>query len=287
MTTRLNQSRSGHRGFTLVELLVVIAIIGILVGMLAVAVIPVFNRANEARIQVEMKQIELSIEQFRNDFGFYPPSWVGMTPQKLARYISRIAPNHREGNGTTGPLKAWWDAVGMNIDPDDGDDLVFWLSGLSKNAQFPLTDDGASTPNAYHDGSFERHVFFEFKNSQLEIHGNVAHYNQAEGVESPWVYIDAANYVPQAAYHVLVGGNERYENPNTFQLYCAGLDKDLGPASKQWAIQLVPGSGYGGLTSLIDKGNPAGRSASDNLCNFCDGRLELLTSGIRQSQAVQ
>jgi len=51
MTTRLSQSRSARRGFTLVELLVVIAIIGILVGMLAVAIIPALQRGKEAAIQ--------------------------------------------------------------------------------------------------------------------------------------------------------------------------------------------------------------------------------------------
>ena len=319
MTTRPKFSRSERSGFTLVELMVVITVIGLLVGMLVAAVIPVMTRAREAAIQFEMKQIEQSIENFRTENGFYPPSFQNISDAAaLARYIGRIAPNHQEGNGAPGTrIAIWWDTFGGNIQSDEGDDLVFWLSGLFKNAQFPLTN-GATTPetmpSAFDDGTPGRNVYYEFRSNQLEartvtdssgnvvdgVEAEVAYYSQAAGVESPWLYIDSASYDSGSTfdgYHILnndpdfdhaSGEMETriYENPNTFQLICAGIDKELGPGS-QWAIQSDEG-GYEALDNFIDQNNGEdGLNASDNICNFCEGRLELLTTGVRESPAVQ
>ena len=250
MTTRLSQSQSGRRGFTLVELLVVITVIGILVGMLVAAVIPVMRRAREAAIQFEMKQIEQSVENFRNDFGFYPPTWNAIaagddvtSANNLLRFINSIAPNNREGVGAPGsrPVDTWWTTVGTHINPGNGEDLVFWLSGMSKNLQFPLTNTGstaaADMPDAYPSSNtdarndFERQDYFEFDSGQLVPNGPgnvVAGYDQAAGADTPWLYVDSANYATGGAYHVLVAGTPIYENPSTFQLYCGGIDKDLG-----------------------------------------------------------
>ena len=76
-----------------------------------------------------------------------------------------------------------------------------------------------------------------------------------------------------------------YENANTFQLVCPGLDREIGP-STQWAEQVAPG--FEGLTNFVDQGNgAAGRFAADNICNFCEGELSLITEGSRDSSAVK
>jgi prepilin-type N-terminal cleavage/methylation domain-containing protein len=60
------------RGFTLIELLVVITIIGILVAV----VFPNFSESrDEARnrgLQAEIKEMQLSIELYKSQFGRYP-----------------------------------------------------------------------------------------------------------------------------------------------------------------------------------------------------------------------
>ncbi|MDG1872852.1 MAG: prepilin-type N-terminal cleavage/methylation domain-containing protein [Mariniblastus sp.] len=307
MTTRRSKSGARQSGFTLVELLVAITVIAILVGMLSAAVIPALTRAKETAIISQMKLLEHGLEAFKNDHGFYPPSFVKINFDSsgterpvadkkalLLRYLNKIAPNHREGVGAVGnrPIDGWWDAVGQYIDADHGDDLVFWLSGLSKNAQYPLTNNGTSAPVAYNDRTIERQEYFEFPTGQLDAHGVTAHFQQQRGVEASWTYIDSASYNNGTSfdgYHVLnsvATPTKVYENPNTYQLVCPGMDKEIGMPSVQWAEQTGPG--YEGLINIIDRGNlKPGTRHSDNICNFCEGRLERLTNGVLDSSAVQ
>ena len=60
-------------GFTLIELLVVIAIIGILAALIAGLSGAATGKKREARVKVELGQIETAIESYKEKKGFYPP----------------------------------------------------------------------------------------------------------------------------------------------------------------------------------------------------------------------
>jgi hypothetical protein len=270
------------------------------------AVIPAMSSARRTAILMEMKQIEQSIENFKTHHGFYPPSWVRINgPDDLLPYINRIAPNNREGVGAPGSrqIDLWWNNIGQYIEPGTGQDLVFWLSGLLKNKQYPLTNGNTGlVPAAFDFGvdsngnQYERDIFYEFKSAQLEpkILGGFevsASYMQQANTEAPFLYIDAKSYNNPSGfdgYYVQnnIGTPYRsYENPKSFQLISFGLDQlpfdpDNPPANPtQWGVQTEAG--------LVNPVLASDKYASDNLCNFCDGMLDRYLIGTFDSPAVK
>jgi len=66
--------RSSHRGFTLIEMLVVVGIIGILIGIVGVALISQLNRAKTRATKGQIQTLKLVLNQYKSDLGAYPPS---------------------------------------------------------------------------------------------------------------------------------------------------------------------------------------------------------------------
>ncbi len=61
------------RGFTLVELLIVITIIGVLAALAAGGAMYVQGKAREAMTKTQVGQMEMALEQYKNEYGEYPP----------------------------------------------------------------------------------------------------------------------------------------------------------------------------------------------------------------------
>jgi prepilin-type N-terminal cleavage/methylation domain-containing protein len=67
-------SRRAKPAFTLVELLVVIGIIALLVTILVPTIQKSLETVQSARTRGIIKNLGFALENFKNDFGFYPPS---------------------------------------------------------------------------------------------------------------------------------------------------------------------------------------------------------------------
>ena len=69
-----NPGKTNPTGFTLIELLLVIAIIGVLVGIVVVAINPVrlIALSTDSKKRQEMQQLKNSLQLYFNDFNNYP-----------------------------------------------------------------------------------------------------------------------------------------------------------------------------------------------------------------------
>jgi general secretion pathway protein G len=80
------QTRPGtRRGFTLIELLIVIAIIGIILSLIGAAVVQAQRAGRRTQNRVEIGQLEVALDQFKQKFGAYPPSRLRLC-ESLAYY---------------------------------------------------------------------------------------------------------------------------------------------------------------------------------------------------------
>ena len=295
MNTCLNENdRSGRRGgFTVVEILVAITVIAILAAMLIPVVGSAMRRAKEFAIQSEMAQLDLAIEHFKSDHGFYPPSFNGLDSVTFMSYLNRMAPNHAYSQAD---INNWWTNYGGEIAELPGADLVFWLSGIAKNKQYPLgdTSTGWLAGHNFHPGDnqvFERNVYYDFNSERL----NFCHFDpanpgsldthepasfvQAQGKlfdedlanvypNEPWkwaavyLYLDADNYGNAGGYRDAGG----FYNQDSFQLFAPGLDGKKGQVN-------VTGTFV----------NQCGPDGLDNIVNFVGdgtGKLETKALGI-------
>jgi general secretion pathway protein G len=71
-------ARKGERGFTLVELLVVIAILGLLIALVAPAVIRQLGSAKHKIAEQSVARIAGILDLYRLDVGSYPTSEAGL-----------------------------------------------------------------------------------------------------------------------------------------------------------------------------------------------------------------
>lgn len=188
---------SQYRGFTLTEVLVVISIIAVLTGLLIAGVVKARSGANVFVIKQHVSDIEGALELFRKQHSFYPPDFtrirepalptrfphVQACSNRFLPFLNRYAPNHAEASivppanlppgypANTRRIDIWWDQVGDYLGPESA--VVFWLSGISKNKQFPLTfiaSNGRVTAlppyNVQVDNqTFERDLSFDFKSA--------------------------------------------------------------------------------------------------------------------------
>ncbi len=146
--------------FTLTELLIVIAIIAVLAGLIAAAAVNAMRSANRARITLEIKNVGGALENFKNDFGAYPPNGMNPTPipptgspgalvrSDFARMFKQAFPRHQERPALIEAISGITPSDTTNVPKllTDGlratEALYFWLGGFSDDPQYPLSGEG-------------------------------------------------------------------------------------------------------------------------------------------------
>lgn len=173
-------------GFTLTELLIVIAIIAVLASLITAAAVNALRRARQGRITLEINQIAGALEQFKTDYGDYPPNGINPSDAQnnppsgspaalvqgdFVRMFKKAFPRNQEppqlilalcGQNTNGrPANL---PNGMNA----AEALYFWLGGFSSDPKFPISGPGGpSFPNNQIETLESRTVRYQFDLGRL------------------------------------------------------------------------------------------------------------------------
>jgi prepilin-type N-terminal cleavage/methylation domain-containing protein len=76
------------KGFTLIELLVVISIIALLSTIVMASLNAARSKARDAKRAADLKQVQIAIELFRNDNGYYPQTKIDVQANYFVSFDS-------------------------------------------------------------------------------------------------------------------------------------------------------------------------------------------------------
>ncbi|MGA2799437.1 MAG: type II secretion system protein, partial [Thermoguttaceae bacterium] len=317
----------------------VLVIIAILAGLISAVAYRGIARAKVARISMEIQQISRALEQYKQQFGEYPPDFSDVTSDNgksiILRHISKAFPRYivpdwntlRDLIKTNSQYTINSINYQINLDkmsPDRA--LVFWLggmpdaqgkpSGFSKNPANPFESPN-TTPSRIG-------PFFEFNpeympitpplgpTDTLPIITNVYKYYSpglSKDSNHQYIYLRAELGQPEPKreyysydntktppYTIKKGAssgaqpywdqrNQGWENPDSFQILCCGLDGKFGKENVYptglFADAGVPDGTSGGLPNLTADvigtdsiGFPAGNfDHIDDQTNFTKGTI--------------
>jgi prepilin-type N-terminal cleavage/methylation domain-containing protein len=288
-----------RRGFTLVEMLVVIGIIVLLMALLVPAAAISVSKVRDFNMSAEIGQLATAIETYKKEKGDYPPSmgeidasgnslylpatrYNTVVERHLRKCYPKISQTERDFFYNYIAL----DSNGQNrLTADEA--LVFWLS---------LTQNDERNPFSGKSQNFKQ--YYDFKAERLFVFDNdVVTWTDADGTarqltlpsykptyagDTAFVYLDARTYAMHRQAQYALGGTVQayfndlpgtlatqnsYMNSTTFQILCAGQDKEFGQAKNQFDnnnnIQ-EPKRFKSGINYTDDD--------KDNLTNFSEGR---------------
>ena len=299
-------------GFTLVELLVVIAIITVLAGMTVGGALVARVYVKNAAINMELKQLEMACQAYKEKFGEYPPD--GTNAAAVARHLRKAFPRCSES-----AYPKWVCEVDRS-DPNNpvyttalnpATALGFWLGGVS-DGNGRLIGFSADPTNPFSPSAASRiGPFFDF--DPLRQKGGVVsdtdttpyqYWPQgAEGEKTtgPIVYfraenghydnakqaVTANNIDPSAKYKVFcpypavdtrlsnVPTTYVWVNPKSFQIFSSGLDVQYAmlKGGTVYSNCLAFPTGENYYMEVATDPHP-GASSFDDITNFSGGKLE-------------
>ena len=209
-------------GFTLVELLVVIIIIAILAAIAVPAVMRATATAQNARIKTEIDMLHMAIQQYKNEYGSYPPAVdvdTAGNPGRINKHIQRLFP--RTPGGPSGCLLDSNNASFMK--PNTA--LVGWLVGYSDDPTNPMAIKPGSGGGIPLPGVTKKKLF-DFDSSRVSS----GQFTAPNKPGSPYIYIDSASY-PISGLPATVEIDPKTTkpfNPDSFQIISAGRDEKYG-----------------------------------------------------------
>jgi prepilin-type N-terminal cleavage/methylation domain-containing protein len=254
-------NRNHGGGFTLVEMLVVLVIIAILVGLISAVAYRGIARAKVARIGMEISQLSMALEKYKQQMGEYPPDFSDLSASGQAlvlRHIARAFPRFTVStwaNLRTEILNTTNPQVDINIitlNPSTA--LRFWLGGMPDAQGRPI---GFSKDPAHpFDNTTSSRIgpFFEFDPGRLPLQptselGKYYAKGVIPGTGQPYIYLRAelGQPEPKREYFYYTGTgytfkqgaasgakpywdqrNMGWVNPDSFQILCCGLDGKFG-----------------------------------------------------------
>jgi prepilin-type N-terminal cleavage/methylation domain-containing protein len=191
-----NLQISKSPGFTLVEMLVVVAIIGIIAGLITAAALQARIAAKNAAISLELHQLEMACQAYKEKFGEYPPDFFGVNipgapgdPYRAAvlRHLAKAFPRYLPGTlGTPGDpsddgqwagfvadvLAGWGiDITSAQYQRTPFNALTFWLGGrFDTNAKL-FTGFSANPASPFDSSPSRVKPFFEFDVNRVGADG--------------------------------------------------------------------------------------------------------------------
>jgi hypothetical protein len=190
--------------------------------------------AQNARIKAEIDMLHMAIQQYKNEYGSYPPcqNLAGVGTDWGHVHLRRLFPR-------MSPI-----VVIQVPDLMPATAMPFWLSGFTDDPMHPIVGGGA------------RKKLFDFDESRLimRIRDDNGFYCPPSKYGSPYIYIDSNLYkkpdgspstwppsaltyqnnsgqqytIPANAYQAERTANGTYFNPDSFQILCAGRDEKFG-----------------------------------------------------------
>ncbi|MCA9099968.1 MAG: type II secretion system protein [Planctomycetales bacterium] len=240
---------SARVGFTLIEMLMVIVVIGILAGLLLVAVNSGVRKAKEAQITFELNGLQTAMTSYKQENGQFPPTLCLSSnedkvnrQQRFMRHLRKRFPRYIVSDYLTvrNNAAAYKKADGsspLDIDQlDAAEAIVFWLGGFPDNtAQNKLQGFSADPTNPLKLGGSRSEILFEFDPTRLTDVDQDGWWEYVpDGTSSigdqmpPYVYFDSASYALAPEYPSASPGRQTAVGPNDAPFKLSGVGTEWG-----------------------------------------------------------